>query len=284
MKSTTHVSRLSVVGALALLLLAPVASAFPPAPHHLIYGTIRDELGTPLAAGSATVVFETTSGVTLTTTIIQGVEPGVNYSLVVPMDAGVTADLYKATAVKPTVPFTLKVKIGGVNYLPIQMQGQFAQLGKPGEKTRLDLTLGADTDGDGLPDAWERALIAALGGNLTLADIRPGDDDDGDGMTNLQEYLAGTYAFDKEDGFSLKIERMEAGRPILKFLGIRGRSYRIQSSTDLKTWSTISFETVGQTTPATTVLNATDTRLRELRAAPPGPGATGPAFYRVLTQ
>lgn len=283
MKSTTHVSRLTVVGALALLLLAPAAPAFPPAPHHVVYGTIRDELGTPLAAGSATVVFETTSGVVLTTSLVQGVEPGVNYSLVIPMDAGVTADLYKATALKPTVPFTMKVKIGGVNYLPIQMQGQFAQLGKPGEKTRIDLTLGADTDGDGLPDAWERALIAALGGNLTLADIRPGDDDDGDGMTNLQEYLAGTYAFDKEDGFSLKIERMEAGRPVLKFLAVRGRSYRIQSSTDLKTWSTISFEAVGQTTPPATVLTATDTRLRELRAAPPV-GVSGPAFYRVLTQ
>jgi hypothetical protein len=282
MKSTTHVSRLSVVGVLALSLLATVAMAFPPAPHHVIYGTIRDELGTPLAAGSATVVFEATSGVVITTSIIQGAEPGVNYSLVVPMDAGVTEDLYKATAVAPTVPFTIRVKIGGVNYLPIQMQGQFTKLGQPGERTRLDLTLGVDSDGDGLPDAWERALIAALGGNLTLADIRPGDDNDGDGLTNLQEYLAGTYAFDKEDGFSLKIERLEAGQPVLKFLAIRGHSYRIQSSVDLKTWSTVSFESVGQSGPAATVLNATDTRLRELRATPPA--GEGPAFYRLVTQ
>ena len=31
------------------------------------------------------------------------------------------------------------------------------ELGKPSETTRLDLTLGEDSDGDGLPDAWERA-------------------------------------------------------------------------------------------------------------------------------
>ena len=281
MKSPIQASR-RFIGAVVLSALASSLVAFPPAPHHVVHGTIRDELGTPLAAGSATVLFEAASGVTLTTGIILGNEPGVNYSLVVPMDAGVTEDLYKATALKPTVPFSIRVRIGGVNYLPIQLQGRFAALGQPGRKTRLDLTLGADTDGDGLPDAWERALLAALGGNRTLADIRGDGDDDGDGLSNLQEYLAGTYAFDKEDGFSLKIERLEAGKPVLKFLAIRGRSYQIQASTDLSTWTAVPFEVVGQTAAAATVLNATDTRLRELRATPPS--GQGPAFYRLVTQ
>ena len=43
----------------------------------------------------------------------------------------------------------------------------------------------ADTDHDGLPDAWEVAHL----GSITAA---PGADADADGTTNLMEYLAGT--------------------------------------------------------------------------------------------
>lgn len=284
MNPTHLVSRLSLAGALALLVPAGDSSAFPPAPHHQLFGTVRDERGNPLAAGSATVRFESSSGVVLSGATLVGIEPGVNYSLEIPMDAGVTADLYKATALTPTVPFSLKVQIGAVTYLPIELRGQFASLGQPGQRTRIDLTLGADTDGDGLPDAWERALLAALGGNLSLADIRPDGDDDGDGLTNLQEYLAGTYAFDKDDGFSLKIERLDAGRPVLKFLAIRGRSYVVQSSTDLTTWSDISFKdaALGASAPSMGSLLATDTRNKEVSVAP----ASGeqPAFYRLIVR
>jgi hypothetical protein len=42
-----------------------------------------------------------------------------------------------------------------------------------------------DTDGDGLPDAWEKTYF----GKLTYG---PNDDPDGDGYTNAQEYAAGT--------------------------------------------------------------------------------------------
>jgi len=42
-----------------------------------------------------------------------------------------------------------------------------------------------DSDGDGLPDDWERSYF----GDLTHG---PGEDADGDGATNLDELLAGT--------------------------------------------------------------------------------------------
>ena len=44
---------------------------------------------------------------------------------------------------------------------------------------------GADSDGNGLPDAWERLHFGHIG-------VDPNADPDGDGMSNLQEYLAGT--------------------------------------------------------------------------------------------
>lgn len=44
---------------------------------------------------------------------------------------------------------------------------------------------GADTDGDGLPDAWELTHFGTITGG-------PNNDADGDGATDLQEYLTGT--------------------------------------------------------------------------------------------
>src|SRR3954469_11309238 len=177
----TKLFRHSIWIVVEFVLLPIRAFAFPPAPHHVIYGMVRDELGNPIVAENAELIFETSAGVKLTTFIAYKGEPGQNYTLDVPMDSGITSDAYMPTAMSPTVPFKIRVRIAGVIYLPIEMTGNYAQLGQPGKKTRLNLTLGEDTDGDGLPDAWERNLIAALGLSKTLADITPSGDADGDG-------------------------------------------------------------------------------------------------------
>ena len=103
-------------------------------------------------------------------------EPGANYYLYVPMDAGSNNDLYKTSAMRPAVSFRIKVKIGNTIYLPIEMSGNFSKMGQPGQRTRMDLTLGEDVDGDGIPDAWERALIEQNGRAKTIEEVRPGDD------------------------------------------------------------------------------------------------------------
>jgi hypothetical protein len=68
--------------------------AFPPAPNHTIYGQVRDQYGVPLTIGNAQVIFEPTNGVQITSTIVPGLEPGINYLLTLPMDSGTAADLY----------------------------------------------------------------------------------------------------------------------------------------------------------------------------------------------
>jgi hypothetical protein len=234
-------NHLLVLAASLVLLIPGIARAYPPAPHHTIYGLVRDELGQPLAKTNAVVVFETSSGVQVTGALIPNLRPGVNYQIIVPMDSGLTSDAYKPTALRPFVPFRVRVRIGSLNYLPIEMTGNFSSLGNPGEKTRVDLTLGEDTDGDGIPDAWERMVIAVAGGGLTLADINPNGDLDGDGVSNYAEYIAGTYAFDPADGFILKIAGLNNGAALLDFLAIRGRSYTLFGSTDVKTWIPLSF-------------------------------------------
>ena len=161
------------------------------------------------------------------------------------MDAGLTADAYKPTALSPLVPFKMYVRIGQVNYLPIQMKGSYAELGQPSGRTRLDLTLGEDLDGDGLPDAWERAILALMGPGKGLGDVNPNDDFDGDGLSNLNEYISGNYAFDKEDGFALKIVGTAGANSVLEFLAIRGRSYTIFGSSDFQNWTLVRFHIGG---------------------------------------
>jgi len=225
-------------------LLMASAAAFPPAPNHTFYGVVRDQMGDPLVITNAVVVLETSTGIRLKTSVVPNRTPGVNYRLAVPMDSGLTADNYKPTALRPMVSFRIKVQIGSTTYLPIELRGDYASLGQPAQRTRLDLTLGEDADGDGLPDAWEWALVAMMGGGLTPAEVRPEDDADGDGLSNLQEYTAGTYAFDPADGFRLEIAGSETGPPRLDFLAIRGRTYALFGSTDAESWTALMFRRV----------------------------------------
>jgi len=267
--------------------LSPRAAlAYPPTPHHIIYGTVRNEMGDPIVVTNAQVVLETMTGVQLKTPVIANLAPGINYRLLVSMDAGLTADAYRPTALQPTVPFRLKVVIGQVTYIPIQMSGSYSNLGKPAQSTRLDLTLGEDSDGDGLPDAWERMLIAALGGGLTLQDIRPEDDADGDGLSNLQEYLAGTYAFDPSDGFELSIVGFNGPNALLEFMAIRGHTYTLSASVDLQTWIPIQFHIPNDasTAPGRDCYQATDVRILRVEALPPDGLPAARLFFKAQVQ
>lgn len=258
---TGRTSRLlAALGLVSLVLPIFRTHAFPPAPHHLIFGTIRDELGNPLAAGAAQVILETTSGVR-TLGGVRNHGSGVNYHLAISMDAGITSKLYKPTALRPFAPFKIKVRIGREIYVPIEMTSDLSKLGVPGKETRIDLTLGIDADGDGLPDAWERALLRKTGGQ-GLDSIKPEGDLDGDGVSNLNEYLAGTYAYDPKDGFSLRILEVEGAESIVEFVAVAGRTYTILGSADLGNWAPISFRLGSDSQPRNSLQSTAVTLIR----------------------
>lgn len=239
------------------------AHAYPPAPHHEFYGVVRDEMGHPFNSSDAEVILEAATGVRLTTRVISN-SPRMNYVLPVPMDSGITPDAYKPTAIRPTVGFTFRVRIGSTIYLPIEVKADYSILGQPGRRTRFDLTLGEDVDGDGLPDAWERALLA--GG--TLSDVRPDQDADGDGLSNSDEYIAGTLAYDRSDGFSLRVVEIENGAPELEFMAVRGRTYSIFASSDMNTWTQVRFRLPSDTASTDRLSYETvESRVVRLRAA-----------------
>jgi hypothetical protein len=277
----SHFRRAAIV---LVATLACAAHAFPPAPHHTLYGTVRNQFGDPINIFPSDVYLETPSGVQLHCSVVNNLEPGVNYRLEVPMDSGTSGEpnAYKPTALKPFFQYKLKVLIGQTIYVPIEMVGSFAQIGQPSLKTRIDLTLGVDSDGDGLPDAWEQALIDLYGG--TLAGIRPNDDTDGDGISNLDEYLAGTYAFDPTDGFRLTVAGVVAGASDLEFLAIRGRSYTIEASSNLQTWTPVNFGVVAGGVAGALQANYPATDVRRLTVRVPYQSGATNRYFRALVQ
>jgi len=248
---------------LAILLsigrMVPPLNAYPPALPHTIEGMVRDELGNPLVAG-AIVSLEADSGVKVYATVSALLAPGVNYRMTIPLDAGLTSDAYRPTALNPAAPFKMRVKLGGRTFLPIEMTIGSKTLGEPGMTTRINLTLGEDRNGDGLPDAWQRRI------NPDINKVRPGDDPDRDGLTNLEEYLAGTYALDPKSGFSLTAIRnptpgvttegsgaVSEEPALLEFTVVSGRSYTVVGSPDLKEWNPVSFRLKGEASTAAPV-------------------------------
>lgn len=83
----------------------------------------------------------------------------------------------------------------------------------------------ADTDNDGLPDAWE----IEQGTNPLLADSD--HDPDGDGFTNWQEYLAGTAPLSAASRLTLEI-RFQSGTCALAFTAVSNRTYSVLRTTD----------------------------------------------------
>src|SRR5690606_9708286 len=75
----------------------------------------------------------------------------------------------------------------------------------------------------------------------SLEDINPDHDADGDSLTNLQEYLVGTYAMDRFDSLNLKVVDTQPDLVELQFVAITGRSYRLRSSSESQEWTDESF-------------------------------------------
>jgi hypothetical protein len=267
--------------AISLVLLTGISAAYPPAPHHTLFGTVRNQWGDPIDVSGAEVFVQTTNGVGVKVGIVPSTQPGVNYQMQVPMDSGTTLLLYQSTALRQSQSFQLKVKIGPITYLPLEMRLITPQIGQPAQATRLDLTLGEDSDGDGLPDAWEQAIISIYGGSL--ASIDPNGDDDGDGISNRDEYLSGTHAFDPSDGFYLSIVSL-LGNSRLEFLAIRGRNYVIEASADLHQWSPVSFRVLSGSTsgPLQGSYFANDVRLLRVEVPFQAGGQTNQYFRAIV--
>ena len=261
----------------------PVAQAYPPAPYHLIYGTVRDRYGTPLTSAQAQIVLQTSTGVQLSAFVLPGFSPGINYQIKVPMDAGQTPDLYQANALFAAATFKMLVVIAGVTNLPIEMALTNAVLGQPGKTTRLDLTLGVDSNGDGIPDAWENAFLATIGATNTLASLTA--QTMFGGRTLLQQYLLGTYPFDPGNPLRVVLLGANSNATVLQFPTITGRAYTVQGSADAITWTAAAFtlDSDAPGSPSRAFYYASGIASVQANVVPP-PAGTPKQFYRIMVQ
>jgi len=87
-----------------------------------------------------------------------------------------------------------------------------------------------DSNGDGLPDAWQIYYF----GSINSPDARPDADPDHDGMNNLQEYLAGTDPTDPNSVFKFSAVTPAApGVVQLQWLSATNHLYTLIESTSI---------------------------------------------------
>jgi hypothetical protein len=97
------------------------------------------------------------------------------------------------------------------------------------------------------------------------------------------EYLAGTYAFDPQDGFRLNLVEVAGGTSQLEFMVVRGHRYTLYSSADLETWKPVNFTIPGaiQETAMPSYL-AEDVGLLRVQVVSPE-GEPTPGYFKVLS-
>lgn len=263
---------------------APVA-AFPPAPYYTLYGMVRDQVGQTVVAEGAEVIL-LKDGVEIgRTPITAGRQLEQNYELLIRIDQNRSGtSLYTEKAVEAQGLFSLVVEMNGSLFYPIEVTGNLTA-GKGGERVKLDLNLGEDSDRDGLPDVWEKWQLHQSGlgpdedGNWDLALLDKNGDLDRDGQSNLREYIAGTFAGDATEIFGLTIKEKLADQVRLEFFGITGKAYTIESSVDNKTWTRVDFatEVAG---PSAQAYRAPEVGLVSVFTASPAPNT----FYRITVR
>lgn len=211
--------------------------------------------------------------------------PNENFRAVVPMDTN-GADPYRAGAQNAGATFTVEVRFPSSTMLVSSLTAGQRTIGRPAGMVALDFTIGVDSDGDGIPDAWEWWQLTAMG-------IEPGDprwslttlgngDFDGDGLTDRQEYLAGTFAFLAEDSLRLALDAVEPdGTARLRAPLVTGKTYRVETSPDLKAWTPASVRLASPTAELKPTFTASETS--EVTIYAPSPAESPRQLFHRVT-
>lgn len=192
----------------------------------MIQSVVLGEVGKPLrytASASGTAPME------FSATVASGGEDG-------QLPAGLTFSTVGTTGTLSGTP-----QRASLTKLLITASNAFSVARSPVIVRVLEGESATDTDGDGIPDAWELDHF----GSPTAADA--GADPDADGMSNLEEYVART---DPNDGQSVfEIEAMAATpEPTISFQSKPDRRYTVEAKgnlTETNAWETLLDDVTG---------------------------------------
>jgi hypothetical protein len=236
---------------LLLVFSSAVLRAFPPAPYYTLFGIVRDQVGATLKVDGAELILLKDGKEIGRSPVSKDLRGDFNYELRVSVDQNLPSTrAYSEKAVAAGGLISVVVTMNGQQFYPIGVSGSLRATAG-GERVRLDLNLGADTDGDGLPDAWEEWQLYIAGrrpgaNGWDLSPITRDGDFDGDGISNFHEYIAGTFAADPSDRFELRLLGKTASAVQLEFFGITGKVYTVEESSDLRSWATVPFSLTAQ--------------------------------------
>lgn len=271
----------------AAFVASPWTQAFPPAPYYSLFGLVKDQVGQTLSADGAEIILLKNGVEIARSPIVNEVKFDQNYELNIRLDqarSGTT--LYSERAVAAQGLFSVAVEMNGLLFYPIEASGSLTA-GRGGERVRLNLTLGEDTDGDGLPDIWEMWQLYQAGyypdgnGNWPLHLLDRNGDFDGDGVSNWLEYLAGTFAGDASERFELQIKEKTSDGARFEFYSVTGKTYTLERSSDMKTWTRLSFA-VGSPGAGSLVHTAAEAGIVSAFATPSATNTQ--EFYRLTVR
>ena len=267
---------------LLISLAACAASAFgyPPAPAFTIVGVVRDSFGWAIrSTDNARLVIKKGNVVVSDTVIDERQKLGENFRVLIPMDLR-PSDAYTQAARLPGDLVQFEVRYQQSILLVTSATVSQRSIGQPAGILRVDLTVGEDSDGDGIPDAWEWWQLAESGLDPSLfnLNILGNGDFDGDGTPDYLEYLAGTYAFLASESLNLAVESVRDGWVDLRTFVVVDKAYQIESSTNFSDWSVVEVwpEGVGGSGTFWTAADTRETRVSVRRAS----GEAG-RFYRM---
>lgn len=270
---------------LALLAAAFPARAYPPAPAFSVYGTVRDAYGWELNAQSAEIIFRdaASSAILARGPVVMGAAISENYRVLLPLDHARAGQPYRTEARTALAPFRIEVVVDGVTWFPVQTQARQVTSLQTAEFAEVNLSLSEDADGDGLPDLWEQWQLETGGLNPTdIFLLNPADDLDGDGMSNLDEYIAGTFALLGSDSLTLQfVGTAPDGWSEMEFLQVIGKTYTLERSRDLVAWERAPVVFSDVRTGAVLDWMASDTLMQRLFTPPDGGRRW---FYRLIVR